>query len=212
MSSNLGLQFLSVTDGSTIWNHEWPVENYRAIQPLVMGDSVLIGTSLGVGTRRIRVAHEGDSWRISEMWTAKDMKPDFNDFVEYGGYLYGFDGNIFSCVDCATGQRKWKKGRYGNGQVLLLPDAGQLLIISETGELVLLKADPDKHLESGKVQALKGKTWNHPVLIGNRLYLRNAEEAACFELAMEVSSDQSTSADSGQDAQAPSQTMPAGQN
>ena len=211
MSTNLGLQFLSVTDGGTIWNHEWPVENYRAIQPLVMGDSVLIGTSLGVGTRRINVAHEGESWKISEAWTAKDMKPDFNDFVEYEGYVYGFDGNIFSCVDCAMGKRKWKKGRYGNGQVLLLPDAGQLLVISETGELVLVKADPEKHIELGKIQALTGKTWNHPVLIGNRLYLRNAEEAACFELAMESSSEQSASADTGQNAETPFQAGPAGQ-
>lgn len=209
MSTNLGLQFLSVNDGSTIWNHEWPVENYRAIQPLVLGDSVLIGTSLGVGTRRIDVAHEGESWKISEAWTAKDMKPDFNDFVEYEGYVYGFDGNIFSCVDCATGKRKWKKGRYGNGQVLLLPDAGQLLVISETGELVLVKADPDKHIELGKVQALTGKTWNHPVVIGNRLYLRNAEEAACYELVLEPTAEQSASTDAGLDAQTPSQAMPA---
>lgn len=209
MSTNLGLQFLSVNDGRTIWNHEWPVDNYRAIQPLVLGDSVLIGTSLGVGTRRIDVAHEGESWKISEAWTAKDMKPDFNDFVEYEGYVYGFDGNIFSCVNCATGKRKWKKGRYGNGQVLLLPDAGQLLVISETGELVLVKADPDKHVELGKFQALTGKTWNHPVVIGNRLYLRNAEEAACYELVLEPTAEQSASTDAGLDAQTPSQAMPA---
>lgn len=211
MSTNLGLQFLSVTDGRTIWNHEWPVENYRAIQPLVIGDSVLIGTSLGVGTRRINVAHEGESWKISEAWTTKDMKPDFNDFVEYDGCVYGFDGNIFSCVDAATGKRKWKKGRYGNGQVLLLPDAGQLLVISEAGELVLVKADPDKHIELAKIQALTGKTWNHPVLIGSRLYLRNAEEAACYELALDSISEHAASVGVSQDAQAPSQATPAGQ-
>lgn len=157
------------------------------------------------------MAREGESWKISEMWTAKDMKPDFNDFVEYEGYVYGFDGNIFSCVDCATGKRKWKKGRYGNGQVLLLPDVGQLLVISETGELVLLKADPDKHIELGKIQALTGKTWNHPVVIGNRLYLRNAEEAACYELVLEPTAEQSASADVGLDAQTPSQATPATQ-
>ena len=211
MSTNLGLQFLSVADGSTIWNHEWTVENYRAIQPLVIGDSVLIGTSLGVGTRRINVTHQGDLWKISEAWTAKDMKPDFNDFVEYKGFVYGFDGNIFSCVDAVTGKRAWKKGRYGNGQVLLLPDAGQLLIVSEAGELVLVKADPDKHLELGRIQALAGKTWNHPVLIGNRLYLRNAEEAACYELVLDPTAEQPASAVVGQDAQAPLQATPAGQ-
>ena len=78
------------------------------------------------------------------------MKPDFNDFVEHQGMLYGFDGAIFACVDMATGKRQWMKGRYGNGQVLLLCDAGQMLITSEAGELVLLKADP--FLDGGSCQ------------------------------------------------------------
>jgi outer membrane protein assembly factor BamB len=140
------------------------------------------------------------------------MKPDFNDFVEYQGFVYGFDGNIFSCVDAATGKRVWKKGRYGNGQVLLLPDAGQLLVVSEAGELVLVKADQDKHVELGKIQALAGKTWNHPVLINNRLYLRNAEESACYELALESNAEQAASTVVGQDTQTPSQATPAGQD
>lgn len=183
MATNGGLQFLAVADGSTLWNHEWLVENYRAIQPLIIGDTILIGTSIGVGTRMITVGHDGGSWKIDEVWTTKDMKPDFNDFVDHEGYLYGFDGNIFSCIDIKTGKRQWKKGRYGNGQVLLLPDSGQLLVISESGELILLKTDPAKHVEIGKVAAITGKTWNHPVVVGNRVYLRNGEEAACYEFA-----------------------------
>jgi hypothetical protein len=86
-----------------------------------------------------------------------------------------------------------------------------LLIVSEAGELVLVKADPDKHLELGRIQALAGKTWNHPVLIGNRLYLRNAEEAACYELVLDPTAEQPASAVVGQDAQAPLQATPAGQ-
>ncbi len=184
MSTNDGLQFLNAADGSTIWNHEWKVDNYRATQPLVSGNAVLVSTSLGVGTRQLTVKHEANVWNVTEDWTSLDMKPDYNDFVEYQGHIYGFDGNIFACVSLETGKRQWKKGRYGNGQVLLLPDAGQMLVISETGELVLLKADPDKHVEIAKIPAIEGKTWNHPVLIGNRLYLRNGEEAACYELQL----------------------------
>lgn len=183
MSTNNGLLFLAFDDGKVIWNHEWVVENYRAIQPLVIGNTILIGTSLGVGTRSITVKHEADAWTITEDWTTRDIKPDFNDFVEHQGYLYGFDGNIFSCTSLATGKRQWKKGRYGNGQVLLLPDAGQLLVTSESGELILIEADPANLVELAKIPAIEGKTWNHPVLIGNRLYVRNGEEAACYELA-----------------------------
>ena len=82
----------------------------------------------------------------------------------------------------ATGEKKWKKGRYGNGQVLLLCDAGQMLVTSEEGDLVLLRADSEKMVELAKYRAIEGKTWNHSVVVGNRIFIRNAEEAACYEL------------------------------
>ena len=34
------------------------------------------------------------------------LKPYFNDFVVHGGYAYGFDGSILSCVDPEDGARK----------------------------------------------------------------------------------------------------------
>lgn len=182
METNAGLQFLNTQDGSTLWNFDSPSQNYRTLQPLVLGNSVLLANSLGDGTKRLKVQRDGDQWSVKEEWSTRDMKPDFNDFVEHQGMLYGFDGNIFACIDLTTGKRQWKKGRYGNGQVLLLCDAGQMLITSEAGELVLLRADPKSMVEIAKFQAIEGKTWNHSVLVGNRIFIRNAEEAACYEL------------------------------
>jgi len=182
METNSGLQFVNTKDGSTLWEFDSPSSNYRTLQPLVLGNSILLANSLGEGTKRLSVTRDGESWSIKEEWTSRDMKPDFNDFVEHQGSLYGFDGNIFACVDLATGKRQWKKGRYGNGQVLLLCDAGQMLITSEAGELVLLKADSSKMVELAKFQAIEGKTWNHSVVVGNLVFIRNAEQAACYEL------------------------------
>jgi len=182
METNQGLQFLNAESGESIWNYDWPIENYRAVQPLVIGDTVMIASTLGEGMRRLKIAHEGKTWQVTEDWSSRGLKPDFNDFVEHKGFVYGFDADIFTAIDAETGERKWKRGRYGNGQVVLLPDADQLLIASETGEIVLVKADPEKLVELGKVPAISGKTWNHPVVIGQRVYLRNAEEAACFEI------------------------------
>ncbi len=182
METNAGLQFINAKDGATIWQFDSPTQNYRTLQPLVLGNSILLANSLGEGTKRLSVTREGESWSVKEQWTSSDMKPDFNDFVEHQGSLYGFDGNIFACVDLATGKRQWKKGRYGNGQVLLLCDAGQMLVTSEKGELVLLKADSTKMVELAKFQAIEGKTWNHSVVVGNVVFIRNAEEAACYEL------------------------------
>ena len=182
METNAGLQFINAKDGSTIWKFDSPSSNYRTLQPLVLGNSILLANSLGEGTKRLSVTRDGEQWDIKEEWASRDMKPDFNDFVEHQGSLYGFDGNIFACIDLATGKRQWKKGRYGNGQVLLLCDAGQMLLTSEAGELVLLRADASKMVELAKFPAIEGKTWNHSVMVGNRVYIRNAEQAACYEL------------------------------
>jgi hypothetical protein len=90
---------------------------------------------------------------------------------------------MFTCLSLDTGKARWRGGRYGSGQVLLLADQDLLLILSEKGEAVLVVADPEKHHELGKFQAIEGKTWNHPVIARGKLFVRNGEEAACYELA-----------------------------
>lgn len=185
MLDNHGLLLLDPADGSRLGQHAWKFEGYRVVQPLVLdGSSVLLGTAMGTGTQRVDVRADGERLGIETAWTSRYMNPYYNDYVAHEGYLYGFDNNIFACIDLATGARQWKGGRYGNGQVLLLPDQDQLLVLSEDGELVLLRATPEQHTELAKHGVLEGRTWNHHVLVGNRLYVRNSEQAACFELSL----------------------------
>ena len=58
-----------------------------------------------------------------------------------------------------------------------------LLVQAEAGSVALVKADPSGYHKLATLPALHGKTWNNPALAGNRLYLRNDHEAACYELA-----------------------------
>jgi hypothetical protein len=137
---------------------------------------------MGTGTRLVELSQTAQGLEGKELWTSKDMKPDFNDLLIQDGYLYGFDNAIFACVDLKDGARKWKGGRYEKGQALLLADSKLIVVVSERGGLVLLRATPEKLIELATLPAMSGKTWNHPVVVGDRLYVRNAEEAICYRL------------------------------
>ena len=168
-------------DGKQLWQHEWAVNTI--VQPALTSDGDVLITSQEQGARRLAVVYGTGGWTVSERWTSNGLKPYFNDFILHKGHAFGFDGRILSCIDLKDGQRKWKGGRYGNGQLVLLPEQDLLLVLSEEGELALVQATPDQFSEVAKLPAIQGKTWNHPVLVGDVLLVRNSEEMAAYRLA-----------------------------
>jgi outer membrane protein assembly factor BamB len=172
--------------GKVLWENDWP--GAAIIQPAVIanGDILISSADMmgGLGTRRIAVTQSDGAWKVDERWTSNGLKPYYNDFVVHKGHAYGFDGSILASIDLEDGKRKWKGGRYGNGQLLLLPDQDLLLVLSEEGELALVKATPDQFTEVARFKALEGKTWNHPVLVRDILLVRNGEEMAAFRLTL----------------------------
>lgn len=173
-------------DGSVFWEHTW--EGGVIVQPGITADGDLLISGMaatgGLGTRRLAITQSADAWQVDERWTSNGLKPYFNDLVVHKGHAYGFDGAILSSIDLADGKRKWKGGRYGNGQMILLADQDLLLVISEEGELALVSATPDAYKELARIPALNAKTWNHPVIVNGVLLIRNGEEMAAYRLPL----------------------------
>jgi outer membrane protein assembly factor BamB len=184
--SGTGLTSVVPGDGSVLWEHAW--DGVTMVQPALLGDGdVLISTtsaSGGLGLRRLAVTNGSAGWTVQQRWASTGLKPYFNDLVIHKGHAFGFDGSILACIDLSDGKRKWKDGRYGNGQIILLPEQDLLLVLSEEGELALVGAVPDHFQELARFPAIKGKTWNHPLIIRDVLLVRNGEEMAAFRMSI----------------------------
>jgi hypothetical protein len=182
LMSAVGVTSFQPFDGMLFWEHPWPEE--RIVQPALIADGDVLLSAGGLkGMRRIAVAHGPEGWKTEERWTSRQLKPSFNDFVVHKGHAFGFLGPRLVCIDVRDGKRKWKAGRYG-GQLVLLADQDLLLVLSEKGELVLVMATPEQFKELTRFPAIEGKTWNHPVLAGEILVVRNSQEMAAFRLSL----------------------------
>jgi len=144
------------------------------------GDTIVLVSDSA--STAIRVKRAGDNWPTESLCKSSLFRPQFNDFVVKDGFAYGLSGGNACCIDLATGKQKWRKGRYGYGQLALVADQGLLMITTESGEVALVAAKPGKHEELGRFEAVSGKTWAHPTIAHGRLYVRSDEEIACFEL------------------------------
>lgn len=165
-----------------LWEEPWKVayDASCAVPVLVASNRVFVSAGYGTGGVLLEVTAEAGRPRAQVLWRSRALKTKFNPAVYWEDHLYGLDEGVLVCVDARTGERVWRGGRYGYGQVLLA--AGHLLVLGGEGQLALVEASPAGFREKARVPALNGKTWNIPALAHGRLLLRNATEMTCFDL------------------------------
>lgn len=187
-----GLSSHDLATGDLLWHYPWvsnPAEKNNCCQPVTFPsqvegepDRVFISSGYGMGCAMLEIKQSASGFIVEPIWRNRNLKAKFTSVVYRDGFLYGLDERIIVCLDVQTGNRRWKRGRYGHGQLILINDL--LLIQAESGEIALVEASPESYRELTRFPALNDRTWNHPALSGRYLLLRNDREATCLELAI----------------------------
>ena len=174
---------LAPENGALLWEYPWSNSySINVSQPIpVDAARVFISAGYGKGAALFEVSGSGGKFSTKTIWENNQMKNKFQSSVLLNGYVYGLDEGILTCLDVNTGERKWKGGRYGYGQLILA--SGHLIVITEEGNLVLVKASPDKHTEVTQIPALQGRSWNVPAMANGKLFIRNGTEMACYNIS-----------------------------
>ncbi|HKP82343.1 MAG TPA: PQQ-binding-like beta-propeller repeat protein [Pyrinomonadaceae bacterium] len=181
--SSIRVVGLAPENGKLLWSHPWETDmGINVSQPIVVDKNrFFISSGYGKGAALVEVKGAGDSFTASTVWENKNMKNKFNSSVLQNGYVYGLDEGILVCLDVNTGERKWKDGRYGYGQIILA--GNHLIVTSDQGDVALVKASPAGYTEVARFPALKGQTWNYPAIASGRLLVRNSNEMAAYDIS-----------------------------
>ncbi|MGB7837854.1 MAG: PQQ-binding-like beta-propeller repeat protein [Terrimicrobiaceae bacterium] len=170
--------------GAVLWEYPWGVRQPQIAQPVPVGPNrVAFSSSYGVGTELLEIKKD-DAGKLSahRVWKTLKFRVKMSSFIHRDGYFYGLNDGILACIDARDGSPKWKEGRYGHGQILLVGDL--LLVTAENGEIILLAPTPEAPNELTRFRVFSGKTWNPPALSGDLLLMRTDQEAACLRLPL----------------------------
>ena len=165
--------------GDVIWQHE-SSGIVIAMPVVVEQDKIFISSSNENGTLFQVLQDESGGFSAKEIWSRPTLKNHFNSSIYHNGYLYGFSNATLKCIDAVTGKPQWAKRGLGKGSLVLAD--GRLVILSDKGKLVLAEASPERYNEISAFQALIGKSWTMPTVVGGKVYLRNLAEMACYDL------------------------------
>ncbi len=175
---------LRLSDGAERWHYLWHIlNNERPItQPIVLNTNrLMLSAAYMTGCAAFEIERTTNGFETRELWRNRNLKTKFASAVVWQGFVYGLDEDILVCIDAQTGERKWKDGRYGYGQLLLA--SGHLIVLCANGDLALVKPTPERWLELARFPALNGKSWNAPAIGGGLLMIRNGAEMACYEIS-----------------------------
>jgi len=133
----------------------------------------------------IKVIKRGDKWETEQVWANADVAMYMNSPVATGDNLFGFShkrkGQFF-CLDARTGQTLWTTtGREGDNAAIIA--AGQFLfLLTDNAELIVAPRDAKQFEALKKYSVADSPTWAHPVIVGNRVLIKDASTIALLSL------------------------------
>jgi outer membrane protein assembly factor BamB len=177
---NYGLVIVDAKTGKEICKHPWETKyGVNAATPVIIGNTIFISSGYDHGCALIEVSKDK---KPKVLWENTDMRNQFNTSIHWEGGIYGFDEDLFKCLDVKTGKVKWEAEDLGKGSVILVD--GKLVILSESGELLTAEPSVEAFKPISRAQVLGGKCWTAPVLSGGKVFARNAAgDVVCIDVS-----------------------------
>jgi outer membrane protein assembly factor BamB len=171
---------LAFADGKLLWQVPFEAVQGNNTTPIVDGSTVIY-TGQGKGLSAMRIEPQGEGFTATPLWTNKEFGARFTTPVLKDGLLYGYSTGFF-CASAQTGATLWTDA-VRRGQSAAILDAGSVILaLTLNGELAAFKPSGTEYAELARIKVASTETWAHPVVAGNRVFVKDAEAVSLWTI------------------------------
>jgi len=171
------------SDGKPMWKYAKAANRTANIAtPVFLNGKVFFTSAYDTGGALLNLSAQGGEVKATEGYFTRNMKNHHGGVVLVNGYLYGFSDNILTALQFDSGRVAWRDRSVGKGAVTYAD--GNLYILGEGNVVGLVEATPDGYREKGHFEIPDSglPAWAHPVVSGGRLYIRNQNTLAAYDV------------------------------
>ena len=176
---------LAAADGKLLWHIPTPPQGrfYNSATPIIDGLTVIY-TGQGQGTKAVKIEKQNDGFAAKEVWSNTELGTGFNTPVLKDGFLYGLsDRGSFFCLNAQTGQTAWADAATRKDNFGAIVDAGPVIFgLPGDSQLVVFKPSDKEYAEIARFKVAETPTYAHPVISGNRIFIRDQETVALWTI------------------------------
>ena len=183
--SEKNLIAVSAANGELLWQIPFTTEYDQNIVTPVVYKNTLIFSGYDKGTFAIKPVKRNGKWQAEQVWRNQLVAMYMNTPVLSGDYLFGMShkrkGQFFG-LDARTGDMLWtSEGREGDNAALLVA-GGLLFLLTDDAELTVARGSAKAFEPLKKYRVAESPTWAHPVLLGNRILIKDQATLALWSL------------------------------
>ena len=160
--------------------------------PIPFNDKIYAAAGYGRGAGLVQLTKSAKGIEASEVYFSKELTNKHGGVIKIGDFIFSDrdDSGNPQCAEVATGKVLWKRPKAenreaGRGSASIVFAEGYLYIRYDNGVVALVEASPKGYVESGsfKIPNSTNNSWNHPVVIGGKLYLREKDTLWCYDVS-----------------------------
>ena len=172
-------------NGSLLWKIPFDTEYVQNIVTPMQWNDTIIFSGIGKGVFAIRLGWRNNTWVTDKVWHNEDVSMYMNSPLINGNLLFGLShkqkGQFF-CLDLATGKTLWTgDGRQGENAAMVM--AGNVLFsLTDSADLIVSNVSSKGPSVLKRYNVADSPTWAHPVIVGNRILIKDEKTLAVWGL------------------------------